>query len=100
MHFTKPFQQQTRKAVHYAVLHSLCVVGPVIHSSWFNFLKADKAHEILPQKAEFLWIFLWICSVDKEIMDGDFKPVLMIANLRYNFKCENLKSFPYVAIKL
>ena len=46
-------------------------------------MKADKAHEILPQTAVFLWIFLRICSVDKERMDDDFKPMLMIANLRY-----------------
>ena len=52
--FTPPFQQQTRKAVHYAVLYSLRLVGPVIYSSWCDFLKADKAHKILPQTAMFL----------------------------------------------
>ena len=78
---TPPFQQQTHKAVHYAVLCSLCLVGPVIYSSWCDFLKADKAHEILPETAEFLWIFLRICSVDKERMDDDFKPGSMITNL-------------------
>ena len=78
-----PFQQQTCKAVHYAVLNSLHLVEPVNHLSLCDFLKADKAHEILPQMAVFLWIFIWICSVDKERMDNDFKPVLMSANLRY-----------------
>ena len=81
--FTPPFQQQTRKAVHYAVLCSLHLVGPIIHSSWRDFWKADKAHKILPQTALFLWIFLCICSVDKERMDDDFKPASMITNLRY-----------------
>ena len=33
--------------------------------------------------AVFLWIFLQICSVDKERIDDDFKPALMIANLRH-----------------
>ena len=68
--YIPPFQQQTRKAVHYAALCSLGLVGPVIHSSWCDFLKADKAHETLPQTA----LFLWICHVNKERMDDDFKP--------------------------
>ena len=71
-------------AVHYAVLRNLCLVDLVIHLSRCDFLKADEAHEILPQTAEFVWIFLQICSVDKERMDNDFKPTSMIANLRYS----------------
>ena len=54
------------------------LVGPVIYSSWCDFLKADKAHEILQQTAVFLCIFLRIRSVDKERMDDDFKPASMI----------------------
>ena len=80
--FTPPFQQQTCKAVHDAILCSLCLVGPVIHSSQCDFLKADKAHKILMQTVVFLWTFLLIFSVNKERMDDDFKPVSMIANLR------------------
>ena len=75
------FSNKPLKAIHYAVLCSLRLVGPIIHSSWRDFLKADKAHEILPQTAVFLWIFLQICSVDKERMDDDFKPMSMIAKL-------------------
>ena len=64
---------------------ALFSIGPVIHSSWCNFLKADKVHKILPQIAVFVWIFLQICSVNQERMNDDFKPVLMIANLHYNY---------------
>ena len=60
-----------------------CLVELVIHLSWCDFLKADKAHKILSQAAEFLWIFLWIYSVNKEKMDDDFKPASMITNLCY-----------------
>ena len=73
--FTPPFQQQTRMAVHYTILCSLRLVGPIIYLSWRDFLKADKAHEILQQTAVFLWIFLRICSVDK-------KEWMMISNPR------------------
>ena len=44
---------------------------------------------MLPQTAVFLWIFLRICSGNKERMDDNFKPTLMFANLR---KCAGIPS--------
>ena len=45
-------------------------------------MQADKTQATLPQTTVFVWIFLQICSDDEERMD-DFKPVMMIVNLRY-----------------
>ena len=37
----------------------------------------------LLQTTVFIWIFPQIHSDDEERMDDDFKPVMIIANLRY-----------------
>ena len=78
--FTPPFQQQCRKAVHYGILCSLCLVGPVIHSSWYDFSIRLTRYTC---KQQFVPGFPPGCSGDKDRMDDDFKPASMIANLCY-----------------
>ena len=46
-------------------------------------MQADKVYAILPQTTVFVWIFLLICSGNNELIDDGFKPVMMIAKLRY-----------------
>ena len=72
--FTPPFQQQTRNAVHYSLLHSLCLVGPVIHQSQCDFCRLIRLTQYSPKQQ-------CLCGYSSRFAVVIKKKWMMISNL-------------------